>query len=92
MTTDTPIFFTLITFFFVIGIIAPIINVVMDESVVVNNAEVESPSGLTTALASILNILLIPFWTLGFPTWINIVFIPFRILTIYLGYRAIRGI
>jgi hypothetical protein len=81
-------------FFMLLGLVVPLINSEFDTDYS-GNTYTEDESGdlsESSALFVILNIFTIPFWTFGFPTWVNLwILLPIRIPFIFLIARNIRG-
>jgi len=94
--TDAMAFWTVFLILFFIGISLPPIMIGLGESYTeqnTDNLEVDEAPGFTSFIApSLINILAVPFWTFGIPSWMNLVMLtPLRVLAWYLFLRMIRG-
>jgi len=82
MANDVHYIFLFSFFFLMLGLIAPLLNLEFGLTYDVNEFESPDEEGYSTfTISSILiNLLAIPFWTFGFPWWINLwVLLPIRI-------------
>jgi len=83
------------TFFFLtLGLIVPLVNSEFDTEYDSHTYSEDDGGDLSesSALTIILNIFGIPFWTFGFPAWVNLwILLPIRIPFIFLIARNIRG-
>jgi hypothetical protein len=91
------LFWIVFCFVFFINIVTPFIASGFNEAYTSHDtasADNTSPPSMTSILGiSALNILLVPFWTIGMPTLMNtFIMIPIRALMWYLLLRMIRGI
>lgn len=67
------------TFFMLLGIIAPMLNAEFGTTYTAHNyIEAGGDISSLTAWVVIGNMFVIPFWTFGFPAWINIILLFFR--------------
>lgn len=68
--------------FFFLGLIAPLLNSEFNLTYEENefNEPEKDDYGATSVLSVILNIFVLPFWTFGFPWWVNTwILLPMRI-------------
>jgi hypothetical protein len=76
--------------FLIIGLVAPLINSEFSSDLVEGNElelgeEPDTASGMGDV---ILNLFVLPFWTFGFPTWLNLwILLPVRVAFIFLIIR-----
>lgn len=94
--TDTMAFWTVFLIIFFSNLIIPVVAVGFGEDYISydsDNADPTSPPSLSDYFGiGALSILLIPFWTLGMPTLLNLcIMIPLRVLAWILVLRMIRG-
>ena len=93
--SDATAFWTVFVIIFFINIITPIVSLGFGKEYIEydTDLEVNSPPTISDYFGiSALNILLVPFWTLGMPTLMNLfIMIPLRVLAWILILRLIRG-
>lgn len=93
--SDAIILWTVIIIIFFINIAVPIISIGFGQDYVEYDTDLEITSPPTIGDyfgIGALSILLIPFWTLGMPLYLNLsIMIPLRILAWILILRMIRG-
>lgn len=90
------------TFFLLLGLLAPLINDEFDTSYTEQDAttlnpddadytEIDTIFGIPVGILSLIgNLILLPFWTFGFATWINLwILLPLRIPFWFLIFRNI---
>ena len=93
--TDAIAFWTVFLIILFINILVPLIAVGFQEEYNEYNTEglADSPPTIADYFGiSALNLLLVPFWTLGMPTMMNLfIMLPLRVLAWILILRLIRG-
>ncbi len=93
------ILYGIITFFVIIGFIAPFVNdefggnaPVYDLDTLDSGIDAESTSAIGTAFEVFVSIVSMFFWNFNLPVWMNaIIFLPIRIIFILLVTKVIRG-
>lgn len=99
MTQNTFYLYTIIVFFFAVGLILPFINQEFGNSSTYNTQGIEDLSGQeaqsseANALSVLLSIFSMFFWTFGaLPQWMDLlIFSPLRIILAVIFYDKIRG-
>ena len=95
-TTDALLFWSVFMIVFLINILAPVIAAGLGDSLEVHDVDdanpTDPPSASDIFTLSVFNILLVPFWTIGMPFYMNLfIMIPLRVLAWILILRLIRG-
>lgn len=96
MTSEAYALWTIVIILTLVNVITPIVSVGMSQSYIEHDSNsyesVTSPSLSDYFAIGGLSILTIPFWTFGFPVYINLlIMMPIRILGWILILRLIRG-
>jgi len=91
MANDVHYIIIFVGFFLVLGLFAPLINEEFGSSLTEEDIDsLEGDKDNTSGLDMILNIFALPFWTFGFPNWVNLwIFAPLRIVFLFVIGRNI---
>ncbi len=87
-----------------LAVFSPLIQADFNQAIVETNVEdyqfsgsqvddVTSPTDATPILIILANVVLIPFWTLGMPLWLNLTLLgAMRLIFLFILYDKLRGI
>lgn len=82
MANDVHYIFVFSGFFLFLGLLAPFLNSEFEQDYTLNEFQEpnEGDIGVSSAWQIIGNIFLLPFWTFGFPAWVNLwLLLPIRL-------------